>query len=154
MSDPQVSSDWTEGELKEQFAESDVTLTEEDILEILNGQAETLDRDRVESLDGYELYQALVDRYKQGDSRAYRRKMDVFDQDVEMWVPPEMDKPKKPAQVINFSHEVSTNYSRADDGLAKERSHYGAKNPETGEIIIHMFKDEYVQRESLEDGKE
>ena len=154
MSYPEVSSDWTEEALMEQFSESDVTLSEDDIREILNGQADVLDKDRVESLDGYELYQALMDRYRQGDDRAYRRQMDLYNQDLIEWTPPKMDEPKKPAQIIDFRHEVLTNYSRADEGLTKERKHYGAKNPGTGEIIIHMFWDEYVARRQLESGEE
>lgn len=152
MSDPRVSSDWSEKELLQQFSESDVVLSEDDIREILNGQADTLDRKKVNSMDEAELYQALLDRYVQEEDEAYRRQMDVFHEDMVAWTPPDMEPPLKPAQVIDFSHEVPTNYSRHDEeGLVKQRTHYGAKNPKTGEVIIHMYKDEYVEQAELED---
>lgn len=149
MSDPRIASDWTEETIQDELVESDVTLSVDDMLEILNGQADLHDRTRVETRDTYELYQRLVERYRQNDSQAYRRKMDIFNEDMARWIPPEMEEDKKPAQVTDFSHEVPTNYSRADDGLQKERTHYAVQHPETGNYIIHMFTDEYVRRTEI-----
>ena len=149
MSDPRISSDWTEDEMLEQVVESNQVLTEEAMREILNGQAELLDRDKVNSMSKVDLYRAVIDRYVQADEEALKKKMNTFDEDIESWVPPGMEQPRKPAQVIDYSHEMPTQY-RLDDDINKERIHYGAKHPETGEVIIHMMQDEYVRPARLE----
>lgn len=145
MSDPHISHDWKREIIEELVGEAD--LSDEDIDEILNGHADLVDRHEV-SVENMDPYSLLVERYGLSQQEAYNKMMNVLHEDLEYWTP---DEQELLAEVIDFSHEVPTNYSRAEDGLDKQRSHYGAKHPDTGEVIIHSFHDEYVKQRQLED---
>lgn len=140
---PKLSTDWTEENVVDEIQGNELELGKEDIIEILNGQASETGQVNVSTDDDYDyLLGLLLQRYRQTDSEAYRRSMDIMHDDMGYWVNPSQKPPLKPASVQQYSRHLN-NYLLGDK-LEKERLHYDVVDPKTGDFIIRFEEDYYT----------
>lgn len=137
---------WDFDEVIERVNSHDLSL--DDVDEILNGHAELVDRRQVDVDRSMPPYKLLAERYAMDSSEAYRKKMDVYTEDMEQMIPEGVEEGKKPVRLNHWKKELPN--FKTEDGLVKYRHHYLAAMPDQQEVVAHYTWTDYETIE-LED---